>query len=131
MKLLLDTHIWIWSLLDRARLSARVTRVLAAPGHELWLSSISLWELCMLVERGRLHLDREVGSWARQALAVAPLQEAPVTHDIALESRRLDSALTDPADRFLVATARVLDLTVVTADRRLIDARAVPVLENP
>jgi PIN domain nuclease of toxin-antitoxin system len=130
VRLLLDTHIWIWSLLDRRRLSPRLLRVLATPGHEIWLSSISVWELCVLVERGRLALDREVEAWVRQSFALAPLQEAPITQDIALASRLVDPALSDPADRLLVATARVLDLTLVTADRGMARTRSVSVLEN-
>ena len=130
MKLLLDTHIWLWSLLEPERLGRRLARKLASPDVELWLSPVSTWELAILAERGRVKLDREVGRWVTEALARVPLMEAPLTHEIALESRRLDLGHDDPADRFLVATARVLDLTLVTADERLLAAKACPVLGN-
>ena len=54
MKLLLDTHIWLWGLLDPDRLTPSVRRALQAPENELWLSPISVWEALILVERGRL-----------------------------------------------------------------------------
>ena len=98
--------------------------------HELWLSPISAWELVMLVERRRLVLDQPVESWVAEALRRVPLTEAPLTYEIAIESRQVRLAHRDPADRLIAATARVLGLTLVTADERLIDSRAVPTLAN-
>jgi PIN domain nuclease of toxin-antitoxin system len=68
--------------------------------------------------------------WIDKALQTAPLREAPLTHEVALESFGLRFPHRDPADRFLAATARVLGLTLVTADERLIDSRQVAVLPN-
>jgi PIN domain nuclease of toxin-antitoxin system len=130
VKLLLDTHIWLWSLLEPKRLSRRVAKELANPRNELWLSSISVWELMVLCEKGRLALHEDVDTWIAKALRAAPFIEAPVTHEVALETRvvRLDHR--DPADHFLVATARVFGLTLVTADERLIRSKQTPVLAN-
>lgn len=130
MKLLLDTHIWLWSLLDPGKLTKRVARALQQPGNDLWLSPISTWELVVLAGRGRVTVDGDLDAWVRRAHERAPLREAPLTHEIALETSRLDLPHRDPADRLLVATARVLDLTFVTADERLIEAGAVRVLAN-
>jgi PIN domain nuclease of toxin-antitoxin system len=130
VSLLLDTHIWIWSLVEPARLAQRVTRALQNPAADLWLSPLSLWELLMLVERGRLELNEEVGAWISRALARAPIREAPFTREVALETRHVRLPHRDPVDRFLVATARVLDLTLVTADTRLIGTKGLPVLAN-
>lgn len=130
MKLLLDTHIWLWSNLAPARLSKRVSAALRDRGNELWLSPVSLWELTLLCAKKRVTLNEEVGPWARKALAAAPIHEAPLTHEIALETTRLQLPHRDPADYFLAATARVLGLTLVTADERLIRARQFPVLAN-
>lgn len=58
------------------------------------------------------------------------MREAPITHEIVLESRRIDLPHEDPADRFLSATAKVLDLTLVTADERLLGAEHFKVLAN-
>ena len=130
MKLLLDTHIWLWNHLEPAKLSQPVARRLANPGNELWLSPISLWELVLLESKGRIVLNDEVGDWVAKALRAQPLIEAPVTHEVALETRRAGIQHQDPADRFLVATAKVFGLTLVTADERLIEAGGIKVLAN-
>lgn len=130
MKLLLDTHIWIWSLGDPDRLSARVRRALAHADSELWLSPVSTWEVLLLAGKRRLAFDEDVDAWVERARASASFHEAPLTHDIVLATKTLVLPTTDPVDRFLVATARVLDLTLVTADPALIKARQAPMLAN-
>jgi PIN domain nuclease of toxin-antitoxin system len=130
VKLLLDTHIWLWSLLDPKRLSRYVTRLLKDPANELWLSPISTWELTILVKKGRIILDQSVETWVTGAIAAVPLKEAPLTHEIALETMRIEVAHRDPADRFISATARVLDLVLVTADASLISAKRFKVIAN-
>jgi len=118
LRLLLDTHIWLWSLQDPKRLGKRVHRELRDPENELWLSPISTWEALTLHEKGRVRLHGDLDEWV--AAATAPFREAPLTHEIAAEARRLPLPQRDPADRFLAATARVLDLTLVTADASLL-----------
>ncbi|SRR5271155_390846 len=130
MRLLLDTHIWVWSALDRARLFPRVVASLEDPNNELWLSPISLWEVLTLCQKGKLILDPDPGIWIAKTLRTVPLLEAPVNYQVALETERVRLPHRDPADRFLVATARLFDLTLVTADENLLKARAVPVLAN-
>lgn len=130
MKLLLDTHIWVFSHLAPDRLSSRVRRALASPQTERWLSPISVWELSLLVERGRLRLRTDTDLWVEQALAVAPMRDAALTRAVALESRRVHLSHEDPADRFLAATAAVYDLTLVTSDERLIAGRGYRHLAN-
>jgi PIN domain nuclease of toxin-antitoxin system len=130
MKLLLDTHIWLWTVGDRGRLSPRVQSSLREKTNELWLSPVSVWELTLLAAKGRVKLNEEITAWVRRALAAAPLHEAPLTHEIALETTQFRLPHRDPADYFLGATARVLGLTLVTADQRLIRARQFPVLAN-
>jgi PIN domain nuclease of toxin-antitoxin system len=130
MKLLLDTHIWVWSALDRARLSSRLTAALENPSNELWLSPISLWEVLILCQKNRLTLHPNPQAWIANALDVVPMREAQITYQVAQETARVQLPHRDPADRFLVATARVLDLTLATADEQLLKARQVPVLAN-
>ncbi len=130
MKLLLDTHIWLWSLLTPERLGRETARALEADDTQLWLSPISVWEALMLMERGRVEVDVAPADWVAEALVAVPMTEAPLTHAVALESRRLRLRHTDPADRFLAATALVYGLTLVTADRRLTRVRDVAVLPN-
>lgn len=128
MRLLLDTHIWVWSLAEPAKLSKRARTALSRVENELWLSPISVWELLVLAERGRVKLDIEPRSWIAEALARTPVQEAVLSFAVASRSREILPLHADPADRFLVATALVYDLTLVTADDALIRARACPVL---
>lgn len=126
MKLLLDTHVWIWSLTAPDRIPPKVRRVLEKQGQELWLSPVSCWELALLVEKGRITIAGHLEAWLPRA--VARFQEAPVSHDIAAAFADVRLPHADPADRLLIATARVLNLTLVTADERLIAAKAVPTL---
>ncbi len=130
MKLLLDTHIWIWSLFAPDRLTGTVAEHLESPANELWLSPISVWETLLLVERGRLKVRGQPAAIVNDMLKTGPLREAPVTHAVAMRSRRIQLPHEDPADRFLAATAAVYELTLVTADDRMIDSSGFPVLAN-
>ncbi len=128
MRLLLDTHIWIWSLQDESRLGTRTLDELRNPANEAWLSPVSTWEALILHEKGRLTLSTEVYSWIQRA--TAPFREAPFTHEIAVASRRLQIPHKDPANRFLAATALVLGLTLVTADVNLLGLGEIATLGN-
>ena len=129
MNLLLDTHIWLWSLLDPQQLSSRARSALTEPSNTLALSPVSVWEALVLAEKGRVRLQPDPWSWIRTALTVRPMHEIPVTFDIAFGSRSIRLAHDDPADRFIAATAMVHRLTLVTADRSLLqcpDIRVFP-----
>lgn len=130
VKLLLDTHIWLWSFLEPERLSRRVATELEDPDNELWLSPISVWEALVLVEKGRLVLRPSPSDWIEDALHHVPVQDAPVNRAVALTSRALSVATEDPADRFLAATGQVFDLTLVTADANLLETEGIAVLGN-
>lgn len=84
----------------------------------------------MLAERGRIKLDTEPRKWVADALARTPAQEAPITFEVAVRSREIMPSHADPADRFLVATALVYDLALVTADDTLVDSKPCPLLVN-
>ena len=128
MNLLLDTHIWLWSLYDPKRLGRRVRRELSNPANELWLSPISTWEALMLNAKGRIRLTGDLTNWVQRA--TAPMHEAPLTHEIALAAQQLVWVRQDPADRFLAATAMILDLTLVTADKDLLGLGEIATLAN-
>ena len=128
MKLLLDTHIWLWSLHEPTRVGKRVLRELKDPQNELWLSPISTWEALTLNAKGRIQLPADLGDWVRRA--TAPLREAPLTHEVALLARQLLLPHNDPADRFLAATAQLLRLTLVTADGNLLGLGNISTLAN-
>ncbi len=128
MKLLLDTHIWLWSLADPKRLSRRVLRELRDDGNELWLSPVSTWEAILLHAKGRIRLHGALRDW--MANATAHFREAPLTHEIVLTAQELPLPQQDPADRFLAATAAVLGLVLVTADDRLLGMGKIATLAN-
>jgi PIN domain nuclease of toxin-antitoxin system len=125
VRLLLDTHIWLWSLGDPSRLGKNQSK-----DNELWISPITLWEVLVLADKSRISLTAPVQDWIAQALRTVPVKEAPITNEVALEMGGFQLPHHDPADRFLVATARVFGLTLVTADQKIINAKAVPVLAN-
>lgn len=130
MRLLLDTHIWLWALLEPERLVPPVAEALEGEANELWLSPISAWELIVLAEKGRVVLDREPARWIADVSRAVPVRDAVLTRQVAIESRRLRLSHEDPADRFIAATARIYELTLVTADERLLGLDGVPTLAN-
>jgi PIN domain nuclease of toxin-antitoxin system len=130
MNLLLDTHIWIWNHLAPEKISSEVSAMLAATENELWLSPVSVWELIVLVEKKRLELEKDPHDWVQQSKRELMLQEAPLSWEVADELRFTILKQRDPADRFLVATAMVYDLTLVTADEHLMSVPRLRVLQN-
>ena len=130
MKLLLDTHIWIWNDVEPWKLSSEVQRELASPNNELWVSPVSIWEMVVLLEKRRINLKQDFGQWVEGSRRDLQLKEAFLTLEVAQELRFTMAGHRDPADRFLVATAKVYDLTLVTADERLTRVQGLKVLAN-
>jgi PIN domain nuclease of toxin-antitoxin system len=122
--LLLDTHCWIWAqlgLLQNLSKAALQSIKNAEREGNLRISVISVWELAMLEQRGRIALPMNVRTWVDQALSKPGISVAPLTPEIAIESVNLPGDLHgDPADRMLVATARVMGATLLTKDAQLI-----------
>ncbi len=123
--LLLDTHTWIWLVngdepLKSSPALGEIER--AATQSNLRVSAISVWEVGMLEAKERITLFLDCYDWVQQALSAPGLGLVPMDPDLALASSRLPGSLHgDPADRIIAATARKLDATLVTRDRRLID----------
>ena len=130
MKLLLDTHILLWSLLEASRLTKRVAAELENASNELWVSPLSVWEIITLAEKGRVILEPDPITWIRKVFSTVPLKEALLNNEIAIRSRRVALAHKEPVDRFLAATAVVYDLTLVTADERLLRSQDFATLPN-
>lgn len=127
MRFLLDTHIWIWLLQSPEHLGSRTHEELANEANELWVSPISTWEALLLHRKKRVQLSPDFLTWLRQS---APgFHQAPFTHEIVLAAEQL-KLHADPADRFLAATAQVLDLTLVTAEQRLLGLGNIRTLAN-
>src|SRR5215470_17171210 len=119
MKLLLDTHIWIWSYSEAHKLSSEVTRAVTDPRNERYLSVVSIWEVVVLLEKKRIRMGADFGEAFKESKKELNLIELAITWEVAHELRFTMLGHRDPADRFLVATAKVYDLTLVTADERL------------
>ncbi len=128
MKLLLDTHIWLWSVLEPKKLGRRVQAELQGEANELWLSPISVWEAMTLSEKGRLDIPGDRQAWIERASM--PFREASLTREVVIATGKLVIDHADPADRFLAATARTLGLTLVTADQKLLGLGEIATLAN-
>jgi PIN domain nuclease of toxin-antitoxin system len=130
VKLLLDTHIWIWAVDSPVKLSATVRRELQRPGNDLYLSPVSIWEAKHLERRQRLRARAGFQQWLQEALTQAPLREAPFTFAVARIALEVELTQPDPGDVFLAATALALDLTLVTADSQLLGCSWLKTLPN-
>jgi len=124
--ILLDTHVWAWWLARPERLTRSAHQAIRrnlATGR-VGISSFSVWELALLVQRKRLVLAIEMADWVAETERIQGVTFHPVTNAIALQSVNLPGAFhPDPADRILVATARELGATMVTGDAKI---RAYP-----
>jgi len=130
VRLLLDTHIWLWSELEPHRLASRVAKELADPENELWLSPISVWELSILRRKGRFRIPKDIATWVAESMEDLQLNEAPLTVEIALAVSSMKFPHGDPADHFLAASAKIFGLTLVTADEQLKQLPEIRVLAN-
>jgi PIN domain nuclease of toxin-antitoxin system len=122
--LLVDTHTLIWMVEEAPRLGAKTAEALNRAGREnrIAVSAITPWEIGILVSKRRLQLGTDVMEWIRAALAKPGVRLVPLEPEIAVASTRLPFEMhADPADRILVATARHLGATLVTADLALLE----------
>jgi PIN domain nuclease of toxin-antitoxin system len=114
---LLDTHIWIWSQENPERLGAKTQRELCDITQERFVSAVSTFEIARLIHLGLLRLKHRFAEWKEFSLAELTASTIDVTHEIAWEAYNLPGRFhNDPADRVLVATARIANLTLITAD---------------
>ena len=134
MKYLLDTHAWLWAVLGDARLAARARRAIAAATDRsrIGLAAISLKEAAWLLAHGRVVVSeagRSWPDWLRDAASAPGLEVLPMTVEVAIGWEQLPEAFPkDPADRMIVATARLHGLTLITADGALRKHAEVPTL---
>lgn len=129
---LLDTHVWWWWVNGDRRLSRAQQRVLrsTSPENPVLLSDISLWEIATLVSLGRLSIDLTLREWLERAAAEPLVRRCHISPAIAAEVAALpDSFPRDPADRVIVATARVHGARLLTRDAAIIESGVVPTVE--
>lgn len=127
---LLDTHIWLWWLLGDERLSAEESRVLdeLPVDNRPALSVISLWELAMLVELGRVRLDLSLKEFLQGACSPETVRLILLQTEVVVEMNSLPPTFhRDPADRLIVASARVEGCPLATHDRKIRDSELVPI----
>ena len=126
MKLLLDTHVWIWSQEDPDRLGSQTKRLVLGAEHENHVCTISTLELARLVAAGAVSVSIALREWVERALRAIQARTVQVSHEIAMEAYSLPEPFhKDPADRLLVAASRCHELIVLTADERILRYRGV------
>lgn len=119
--IILDTHIWVWWIDGGSQLPANyLTLIQAEAANGLGVCAISCWEVAKLVELGRLQLAVPVDQWLVKAL-LPPIQLIPLSAEVAVGSTQLPGTFhRDPADQMIVATARLLDCSLVTLDQSIL-----------
>jgi PIN domain nuclease of toxin-antitoxin system len=126
VKLLLDTHVWVWSQEDPDRLGPQTRRLLVAAEHENHVCTVSTLELARLAATGALSVSIALREWVERALRAIQARTVQVSHEIALEAYALPEPFhKDPADRLLVAASRCHQLTLLTADERILTYHGV------
>lgn len=129
-RFLLDTHIWLWAATEPHKLSSEVHKLISDPEIDKYLSPVSLWELSVMVEKKRFALKQDFAIWVQRVIADLKLKEIPLNWQVAYELRFILPYHKDPADRFLAATAVAFDLTLITADQKMIGVPGLKVLAN-
>ena len=127
-KVLLDTHVLLWWFGDGGDLSRKQRRILdgARPDAPLLVSDISLFEIALLHQRGRIRLDMALREWLERATAAPLVSRCSISPAVAAETCALPQGFVrDPADRLIAATARVHDASLMTCDRSIIESGAV------
>jgi PIN domain nuclease of toxin-antitoxin system len=122
--IILDTHILVWMILDAGRIPPGILSAIADESV-LGVPAISLWEIAMLVDKGRIHLPEPVLLWLQRVLAQPKIRLIPINAEIAVRSAAL-SIHGDPADRLIAASALVLQCPLATVDRNLVSMPELP-----
>ena len=129
-RLLLDTHTWVWAAAAPDHLGKKTRALLVQRKTERLVSAVSVLEIARLSADGHLVFALATAAWIEQASRILLLEHLPVTSDIAVEAYALPAPFhRDPADRLLVATTRLLNLTLLTADERILQYRSVRALD--
>lgn len=116
MKILLDTHIWIWAIEDPKKLGPRATKLLKDEKNELFVSPISSLEIAQLEYRGRVAFNSSISSWIESSFESLGLKTATLDHKTAIETYQFDFK-GDPVDRLLIGTSKCLNIPLMTADK--------------
>ena len=117
----MDTHVWYWFMVGDKTLKNKVVNDInkAALDGSLCLSAISVWEIAMMESKGRVNFKLPILQWVEEALHSVPIQLLPLFPSVAVESCQLNHFHGDPADRIIVATARIEKLILLTRDKKI------------
>jgi PIN domain nuclease of toxin-antitoxin system len=131
LRYIIDTHVLLWWLSgNNLKLSKKVREILKAKKAPVHLSDISLWEISMLHSLKRISLDRPLSEWLSLATSPPTIQLERITPSIASMVSELPLSFThDPADRIIVATAKYLNATLITADNMIHRSKLVSVMK--
>lgn len=116
LRLLLDTHVWLWMRGDPERFPGEVRSLLEDPATELHVSAVSAWEIATKEAAGRLRLPLPAAEWLMDPDRRQGLRELPITFAHAIRAGTLPRHHRDPFDRMLVAQAQIEGLTLASAD---------------
>jgi PIN domain nuclease of toxin-antitoxin system len=119
MRLLLDTHTWIWMNTNPGRLSGEALELIMSPSNERLLSVASCWEISIKYAGGKLPLPLPPETWLPSRLRGTRVRPLAITMNHAVRAGALPPLHADPFDRLMVAQAQVESLTLITADRRI------------
>ena len=125
--ILLDTHIWLWYLTGDKRLKQNISKIIdrSKRKNEAYISSISIWEVCKLNEKGKIKFSLPLRTWIKAAITKGILVHE-LSIDIYLESCCLPGTFHgDPADQMIVATSRIMNSKLITYDDKIINYKHV------
>jgi PIN domain nuclease of toxin-antitoxin system len=119
--LLLDTHIWIWLSVEKKTSFSRRAKKAIDSASQKWISAISCWELAKLVEKNRIGFSIPTLNWMRRSLNEYEIRIADLSPEIAVESTLLRGFHKDPADQIIMATSRILEIPLITSDKKMLE----------
>ncbi len=128
--IVLDTHIWVWWIDNNQRLTTKYRQwIQKYQSQSLGVSIVSCWEVAKLVEKNRLTFSCSLSEWLEEALAYPGVQLLDLTLPIVIDSTQLNGFHSDPFDQMIVATSRILQCPLLTADAKIISYSGVTTLQ--
>ena len=121
--ILLDTHILVWLMNDDPTLTEKEKNLIrnTTKNNLLIISAISIWEISLLVSKGKIVINQEIYQWTNSLLSLPYMRLIPIDANIAIQSCNLPGLIhTDPADRMIIATSRILDIPILTRDKEIL-----------
>jgi len=119
MRALLDTHTFIWWVIDDNRLSSTARNIIADPGNNLFFSAASAWEIVIKVRLGKLNLPEPPETYIPSRLSINRFESLPIQMNHALQVVNLPALHQDPFDRIIIAQSQVEKMPIITVDNKI------------